>query len=156
MRACRISPVYPRSCNIAQTHPSQSRGYRFDRNNEYGGAHMTPSSVFPVVPYDDNRPLIPVNGGHIIDVVGRSDFGVDVGAFSTSMNSLNGVRQGAFYGRQTNISDVNMAAAAAMELPVQCGVAAVSTDIKKEPRDVSYDVSGKFPTRTKAKYTFEL
>jgi hypothetical protein len=106
---------------------------------------MTTSSVFPVVPYDDNRPLIPVNGGHIIDVVGRTDFGVDVGTFPASMNSINGVRQGAFYGRQTNISDVNMAAAA-MELPVQCGVAAVSADIKKEPRDVSYDVSGKFPT----------
>jgi hypothetical protein len=84
---------------------------------------------------DENRSLLPINGltSHLVD--SSSEFPMDSGTFSM-MTTPNGIRQGMFYRR----SEPNVAA---IELPMHCTSSASSADIKKEPRDISYDVSGR-------------
>jgi hypothetical protein len=122
----------------------QSSRYRFDRQatndfpvtsrSVYGNLHHMTSSFYGGGD-DESRSLFPINGLTGQPVDSSSEFPLDGGAFSM-MTSPNGIRQGMFYRR----SEPNVAA---IELPMHCSSSAASTDIKKEPRDISYDVSGR-------------
>ena len=137
----RLSPVYSRSCHIAQYQPP--RNYRFDRQTPADLA-MTPRPVYGDLHHmtspfygggdDESRSLVPMNNlvSQLVD--SGSEFALDHGTFP-AMTSSTCFRQGAFYRR----SESSMTA---IKLPINCSSNTGSADIKKEPRDLSYDISG--------------